>query len=167
MRYDEIGLDLSNTHKHSSWCVYTYWYPTRVLYLPYALPPTDVRDGNRILLFISMGVFFLRYMEHPPLLLVIIFEACFWLARTERSMSLSVSDSHVTGNPFPPIHSCKIFRVIFSGFRRQWSDILSILLPVLSLRRMIPNVESLAPPSWGTLRRSSSGRVSCSPEKNY
>ena len=50
-----------------------------------------------------------------------ILEACIWSARTESPVSLSVwiSDSHVTGSPFPSSHSCKIFRVIFSGFPRQ------------------------------------------------
>ena len=56
-----------------------------------------------------------------------ILEACIWSARTESPVSLSVctSDAHVTGSPLPCSHSCKIFRAIFSGFRRQYSSMLS------------------------------------------
>ena len=71
------------------------------------------------------------------------FKAFIWSARTERSMSLSVwtSDSHVTGNPFPSIHSCKSLSTVRSGFPRHSSSMAYTRLPVLSLRRMIPNVE--------------------------
>lgn len=62
-------------------------------------------------------------------------------ARTGRSMSLSVltSDPQVTGRPFPWTHSCSILRVIFSGFLKHSSSMMFTRLPVLSLRRIIPN----------------------------
>ena len=79
----------------------------------------------------------------PPLPPVGILEACIWSARTESPVSLSVStsDSHVTGSPFPSSHSCKILGIILSDFPRHSSSMALTRLPALSLRRKIPNVK--------------------------
>ena len=64
-----------------------------------------------------------------------------WSANTVNSQSLKVliNTCHVQSFPFPVSHSSKIFVTILFGFPRNCSSMLFTSVPVLSLRRNVPN----------------------------
>ena len=84
-----------------------------------------------------------------------------WSASTVNSQSLKVliNICHVQGFPFPVSHSSRIFVMILFGFPRNSSSMLFTSVPVLSLRRNVPNALYSAPTFWGIFSSRSFGRV--------